>query len=490
MGEACRRRHGPGAMDTDCISGLPDELLHDILLRLESVRAAARTSVLSRRWRHVWAHLPKLVFDGNDTNSGSAAPPPPPDLFLDSIDGALRAYSAPTLNELVISLPDGGPAIPARRVESWLGFASRHLVRSLNLYVPGWLSTRDWETEAEELVLPTCDRAQDISLYIRSRWRLRIRLAGAFTALTNLTIHGGIMEAHLLESLMCSQCPRLKDLSLRVTLVTESDISLRSNSLETLRFCVDDIRRCQVEIVAPKMEKLFVYKFYASKARISAPKLAKLVWKGNPDAFGSRIEFADASRHLRVLKVTEISSPLMQRFDKVDKLRLDCVNISKEIQAYESFVNDTNNLPKCETLLVYLNRNDHGFAPCMMHLLRKCNSVTNFTVEIYCVESSNKKKPYCPLSCPCRLPESCKAVDITLDSLEVVAIDLDEESCEVVEFVKQLSQCNATTLEKVVINCFNESVNERFCAKVRAACRPNIKVEFIVYGRDGRRVCL
>jgi hypothetical protein len=47
---------------------------------------------------------------------------------------------------------------------------------------------------------------------------------------------------------------------------------------------------------------------------------------------------------------------------------------------YESFVNDTNNLPKCGTLLLYLQGNCHGFAPSTLRLLRKCNSVKKFKV--------------------------------------------------------------------------------------------------------------
>ncbi|CAN6175756.1 unnamed protein product [Urochloa humidicola] len=480
-------------MDTDCISDLPDELLHDILLRLKSTRAAARTSVLSRRWRHVWAHLPKLVFDGSDwnrTNSDSAAPSPPPaDSFLNSIDGALRTYSAPTVEMLDITLPSGWPTIrvPTSRVESWLHFASRGQVRRLNLRVPRF-HMQEAPQEEKVLEIPICDAAQDISLYLGNRWQLQIEPAGVFTALTNLRIHRAIMEVTVLEALVSSRCPRLRSLSLSITLVAESDITLRSDSLETLSLCVNDIR-WPLEIVAPRIEELSVSKFYVPKVRVSAPKLADLVWGGSPDAFGSDIEFSDASRHLRVLEVSEISSSLMRRFYEVDELRLDCVEISKEIQAYKKFVSDTNNLPKCGTLFVYLHQNYHGFAPCMMHLLRKCNSVTNFTVDIYCFESS-KKNPSCPLPCPCRLPESCKADDITLDSLEVVEIDLNEDSHEVVEFLKQLSQCNAPILEKVVINCFHESVNKRFWDKVRAVWRPNIKVEFIVHGSDGRRVCL
>ncbi|GJM95341.1 hypothetical protein PR202_ga12063 [Eleusine coracana subsp. coracana] len=45
----------------DRLSGLPDYILVLILLRLPT-SAAAQTSLLSRRWRHVWALLPELRF--------------------------------------------------------------------------------------------------------------------------------------------------------------------------------------------------------------------------------------------------------------------------------------------------------------------------------------------------------------------------------------------------------------------------------------------
>uniref|UniRef100_A0A0E0LIM7 F-box domain-containing protein n=1 Tax=Oryza punctata TaxID=4537 RepID=A0A0E0LIM7_ORYPU len=44
----------------DRLSALPDDVLHLILLRVRSAEAAARTSVLARRWRHVWTTLPEL----------------------------------------------------------------------------------------------------------------------------------------------------------------------------------------------------------------------------------------------------------------------------------------------------------------------------------------------------------------------------------------------------------------------------------------------
>ena len=46
----------------DRISGLPDELLSNIVARLP-LKDAARTAVLSPRWRRVWASTPLVLCD-------------------------------------------------------------------------------------------------------------------------------------------------------------------------------------------------------------------------------------------------------------------------------------------------------------------------------------------------------------------------------------------------------------------------------------------
>ncbi|SPT20018.1 unnamed protein product [Triticum aestivum] len=54
----------------DLISVLPEDLLLEILERLGSARAAAATSLLSRRWRGLWTRLPSLTLNLHDLPFG------------------------------------------------------------------------------------------------------------------------------------------------------------------------------------------------------------------------------------------------------------------------------------------------------------------------------------------------------------------------------------------------------------------------------------
>ncbi|KAL6604510.1 hypothetical protein ACP70R_042937 [Stipagrostis hirtigluma subsp. patula] len=75
---ASRRRRGRGAGRTaaaprrpakrDRLSALPDDLLHRILRFLDSRQAVADLSLLSRRWRRVWASSPHIVLPDSDAD--------------------------------------------------------------------------------------------------------------------------------------------------------------------------------------------------------------------------------------------------------------------------------------------------------------------------------------------------------------------------------------------------------------------------------------
>ncbi|CAL1404216.1 unnamed protein product [Linum trigynum] len=54
----------PTRIDVDRLSSLPDEILSDIL-SLVSTKAAVRTTVLSRRWKHLWTRVSNLDLDNS-----------------------------------------------------------------------------------------------------------------------------------------------------------------------------------------------------------------------------------------------------------------------------------------------------------------------------------------------------------------------------------------------------------------------------------------
>ncbi|XP_066338289.1 putative FBD-associated F-box protein At5g50270 [Miscanthus floridulus] len=264
MGDDDHRRRYPSE---DRISGLPDEVLQDILVRLGSARAAARTSVLSRRWRHVWADVPEFILDG-----GPDAPPPSsPASFLSIIDAALDAHAASTVQRLLIAVSDAyADAITNGRAASWLRFAAKRVAGTLSLLVPRGLG---WPSSLLPVELPVCGRAKRITLQLRDAWRLQTPPDGVFTALTALTILFGRMEGRELTALVSTQCPCLRDLKLSLSLVHVSHVSVHSDTLRSLQLCISN--SSQVEVIAQRLEKLCVYDTFMG--RISAPQAFRVV---------------------------------------------------------------------------------------------------------------------------------------------------------------------------------------------------------------------
>nr|CAB3466346.1 unnamed protein product [Digitaria exilis] len=307
MGEDGRRRSGE-----DLISGLPDELLHGILVRLRCARAASRTSVLSRRWRRVWTHLPELHLDD-------------PASSPDTVDGALAGYLAPDLWRLSISpAADLDYRVLAWRAAPWLRFAAERVVGELRLR---YVSSRPRRLNPEaDLELPACGRAQAITLFLGVEWRLRPRPGGLFSALAALTIRGARIEGGELSNLVCTQCPHLSYLDLFVSLVGASNVTIRSDSLRALRFGILNShgQAQQLELVGPRLEKLILSD--SIQAHISAPKLAELVCRCRSSFCDlHNYQFVDIGRRLRLLEVEVdlMLASLMQRFDEVDVLKLE-----------------------------------------------------------------------------------------------------------------------------------------------------------------------
>ncbi|CAM0144768.1 unnamed protein product [Urochloa decumbens] len=497
----------------DRISGLPDELLHRILLLIPGGTAAdaARTSVLSRRclllryrrsievsrYRirigygygtsvkypcNIGAHLPELALCYDDSRE-------PPSLHdarraHERADAALAVYSAPTVRRLEIVMPFGSRHVTGERVSSWLRFASRRLVSELKLSLPHPALAPD---KGEEAVLPACERATAIDVESVGRalpFRLLPLTPPSFAALASLRITEARLDARELEHVLSSRCPRLKELVLEwvsFSPMRDDDgdaaavLSIRSASLQRLQMASSEEFAGSLRIAAPELRVLAQRCFSCHDAYIAAPKLSEVYWHTllyDP----SRHRFAEAGRHLRRMEVTTGSPTmaLMNRFDVVDELKLT-ISAPQGVHQYEKLLEDTNKLAKCAVLVLKFVELKHDFKPIMVHLLQQCAGARKLVVEFpfkmmddYPCKSSG---------CPCNQLENSKTNRIVLHSLEEVEVKGGGEGDHKAELVRILCKYHATFKKKVFISVRGGAHTQR---KIGNFVPPNDKYEITV----------
>ncbi|TVU51654.1 hypothetical protein EJB05_03094, partial [Eragrostis curvula] len=356
--DADRRRRRGGK---DHISELPDDLLHNILVHLSSTAAAARTSLLSHRWRYVWAYMPEIVFHRDSTT---------PALSLDSIDAALQACSAPTIRRLEIRLCQD--KLDVHHVAQWLRFASQRLVGSLDLSLI--LQLLD-SVKNKELMLPVCERATEISVSTWSSLVLRPPATGSFKALIHLKICYIRMDGRELGRLVSLQCPCLRKLSVIGPLVAACEVSISSESLKSIKYHCSYTRK--LELTTPRLTKISAS--LAKEAYVVAPKLEKISWDDTYDP--SRHQFVVTGRHLRRLSTSASRSPLLiRRFDTIDELRL-YVSIPPGTEGYISFQKDMCTLPTCQTLWLTV-RSRHRLTPSIFYILERTSHIRKLKLNL------------------------------------------------------------------------------------------------------------
>ncbi|KAG2628791.1 hypothetical protein PVAP13_3KG413800 [Panicum virgatum] len=441
-----RRRLGP----TYRFSDLPDDVLHRILLRLGSAPAAARTSVLSQRWRRVWTRLPGLVFRDHGPLRNRS--------FLSAVDGGLARYSAPTLRALHISMFHVASRVPAARVAGWLRFAAEHVAGDLLLCLP-WLPAGG---DAEEL------------LGVGHGFRqLRLPPAGAFAALTVMVIRDARIDARDLERVVCWQCPFLLELHLvAIALVAVSDIILRSTSLRRLNFEVGNTTRLVLD--TPSIEELSVSNL--AKVSVVALKLEEIVPRHDAsDPHRRRL----LARHLRWLAVkgSHLVMPvLMRHFDTVDQLELDLAVSSGE--DYKSFLRATTKLAKCDVFVVKLTTEWHAYESSLLYLLRKLAGTRKVVVHLPWTEG-----PPCMPGCNCGRKGSLNIDYIKLESLEVVEINDFTGEDHQVKILKLLLLCKNISASRIVINISRlfRWLSEGTCQRIRDEAHPGSDIKFNVW---------
>ncbi|KAL9153582.1 hypothetical protein ABFS82_10G059100 [Erythranthe guttata] len=105
--EMCDKAGYLGGKDDDRLSKLPDDILVDIMSRM-SLKEAARTSVLSSRWKHLWKYIPFLKFDADnvykimDHHSADELIEIEAPKYVEWVNSVIQSHKSPTLKQFKI----------------------------------------------------------------------------------------------------------------------------------------------------------------------------------------------------------------------------------------------------------------------------------------------------------------------------------------------------------------------------------------------------
>ncbi|AEE77441.1 F-box/RNI-like superfamily protein [Arabidopsis thaliana] len=185
----------------DFINYMPDDILHHILSFIPT-DLAMRTSVLSRRWRHVWCETPCLdiKLKHGETNQ------------------TLTSYTAPIITsfKLVMDLNDN--TVP--QVDSWIEFALSRNVQNLSVFVRDFTYTKTYRfpdifyisSSLKQLdvtldffdMIPTCAVS----------WKSLRNLTLRFCQIPDESMHNILSGCPILESLTLDTCRLLERLDL------------------------------------------------------------------------------------------------------------------------------------------------------------------------------------------------------------------------------------------------------------------------------------
>lgn len=211
------------------ISSLPDEILQHIL-SFVSTKLAIRTSLLCRRWRHVWSNMPSLCFD--DTRLQAA-----------SINKTLTLYTALKMMNFHLKT---NSAFNVPHIDKWIELAMSRNVENMFLDFNFVYDIPDFFYNSSSIK----------QLDVKVRYTNMIpRCSVSWTSLKKLSFRSCGLSVDTMAKIL-SGCPILESLTLYFCdQLNVLDLST-SQRLRTLEVVQDTCLRGPTEIVAPHIHCL------------------------------------------------------------------------------------------------------------------------------------------------------------------------------------------------------------------------------------------
>ncbi|TVU40441.1 hypothetical protein EJB05_13906, partial [Eragrostis curvula] len=465
----------------DRLSALPDDILVLILLRLDTISEAARTSVLSPRWRRIWTLLPELTFN--------LAPD------YHHIRQVLAAPEAPALRRIFVVTKDDSPD----SVAAWLPLAARRLSGDL-VYHSLVEGHEDDEEEVDGAIpLPCFGNATAIDLDL-GFLTLSLPSSGAFTGLTDLCLKSVRFQGQceLGDVVSSPRCPGLRKLRVRDTRGL-ARLNVQSKSL--LKIDLHYLNGLQqLSISAAVLKELELHCCFVLNqpvADISAPQLVSLKWNDAYDPCSVRLvnlgqlQWLSTYFMLTNLQQYDIHNrgilQLLHRFQSIDSLHIGLCYM-KKIQNLPFLMEDRKVLGNVTFLTLSVINRAHSFGACSFDVLRLCAGIRKLLL-IFQTSRYFEAQSTCPSGCFCDQPTNWKIEELSLNCLKEVGITRFRGVEDEVVFLKLLFKW-AGMLEKMTITfdySISKSKAKELCQKLPSFSKPETCVQFYMYQNCDRK---
>ncbi|KAG8080201.1 hypothetical protein GUJ93_ZPchr0007g4481 [Zizania palustris] len=429
---------GDGGLE---LSDLPDDMLAYILDQLKDTHAAARTSVLSRRWRNLWARIPRLFFWNRQPHDSS------------HVSDALAAHAASAITQLnVMSLYSATPDATA----SWLRVAAPLVSGELcfvnRSVVP--MSTLIQEL-SEEVVeergvfeLPCFPKATVIRLGL-GFLGLSLPPSGVFSAqpalrklhLEHVRLHG---ECTLDDATM----PFLEELLIyRVRGLANLTIKLKSL---IWMYLLEIVELVHLNAVVPGLKnlsvRLWLYRKNLSSVCIVAEKLEDFSW--GTWYHPGFMEFGKMP-YLRMVtppsvfpygawkvELNQNCQRFLKLFSRIHSLILIvAITPTPGLGDDWPLMEGITRLPDITVLYLHLATQGHTYGASVLHILAMCTGIAKLALQI---DVDFEGGTPCSLNCICHQPPSQGAQNFVVRFLEEVEINNFNGKKHELDFVKVL----------------------------------------------------